>query len=365
MSTAGSVRSGETAQQYAPPAHDSGPSGKGAPKRARVFRWQGILPVVLAGVLLVLGWTLLADRIVRGTVAEAGTKALGAQLDIDGLTIHTLATTLEMRGVALADPFDSTRNLFEVGRLVVALAPEPLLEKKLVVRQLQIADVRTGTARATPARRVSGGGFAPRALAEVRRFADQFRVPLLSLTPIDTLKAIALDPTQLRSVQAAIALGQNADSARASLDQAVHGLRLQETLDSSTALITRLQGTSVQTLGVQGARAAVADLRRALARVDSARGRVDRLASDSRRAVDSLQAGVRALDEVRREDYAFARGLLQLPSFDAPDIGAALFGRVTIDKFQQAMYWATLARQYAPPGLLPREKSGPQRVRAP
>lgn len=363
MSTAGSVRSGDTSQ-YLPPAREAGEPPKGAPKRARVFRWQGIIPVVLVGALLVLGWTLLADRIVRGTVAEAGTKALGAQLDIDGLTIHTFSTTLEMRGVALADPFDSTRNLFEVGRLVVALAPEPLLQKKLVVRQLQIADVRTGTARTIPARRVSGGGFAPRALAEVRKFADQFRVPLLSLTPIDTLKAIALDPTQLRSVQAALALGQRADSTRASLDRGFNGLRLQETLDSSAAVITRLQGTNIRTLGVPGARAAVADLRRALARVDSARGRVDRLVSDSRRAVDSLQTGLSALDETRRDDYAFARGLLQLPSFDAPDIGSALFGRVTIDKFQQAMYWATLARSYAPPGLLPREKSGPSRVRA-
>ena len=363
MSTAGSVRSGEKSQ-YTPPERGTCEPDNGARKKARVFRWQGIIPVVLVTALAILGWTFLADRIVRGTVSEAGTKALGAQLDIDDLTIHTFSTTLEMRGVALADPFDSTRNLFEIGRLVVALAPEPLLQKKLVVRQLAIADVRTGTARATPARRVSGGGFAPRALAEVRRFADQFRVPLLSLTPIDTLKAIALDPSQLRTVQAARQLGERTDSARAALDQAVRGLRLQETLDSSAAVIARLQSANVRTLGVQGARTAVADLRRALARVDSARGRVDRLASDSRRAVDSLQAGVAALDGVRREDYEFARGLLQLPSFDAPDIGAALFGRVTIDKFQQAMYWTTLARQYAPPGLLPREKSGPERVRA-
>jgi uncharacterized protein (TIGR03545 family) len=363
MSTAGSVRSGKKSQ-YTPPAAGIGEPEKGAPKRARVFRWQGIIPVVLVTALIMLGWTLFADRMVRGTLSEAGTKALGAQLDIDELTIHTASTTLEMRGIALADPFDSTRNLFEVGRLVVALAPEPLLQKKLVVRQLQIADVRTGTARETPARRVTGGGFAPRALAEVRRFADQFHVPLLSLTPIDTLKAIVLDPTQLRSVQAALALGERADSARAVLDRGFNGLRLQETLDSSAAVLTRLQGTNVRTLGVQGARNAVGDLRRALARVDSARGRVDRLVSDSRRAVDSLQSGVAALDQVRREDYAFARSLLQLPSFDAPDIGAALFGRVTIDKFQQAMYWATLARQYAPPGLLPKEKSGPARVRA-
>ena len=129
-------------------------------------------------------------------------------------------------------------------------------------------------------------------------------------------------------------------------------------------MITRLQSANVRTLGLQGARNAVTDLRRALARVDSARGRVDRLVNDTRRAIDSLQAGAAALDQVRRDDYQFARSLLQLPSFDAPDIGAALFGHVTIDKFQQAMYWATLARQYAPPGLLPKEKSGPSRVRA-
>jgi uncharacterized protein (TIGR03545 family) len=36
---------------------------------------------------------------------------------------------------------------------------------------------------------------------------------------------------------------------------------------------------------------------------------------------------------------------------------------VTIDKFQQALYWTTLAREYAPPGLLPRESPGPQRLR--
>ena len=364
MSTAGSVRSGETSPYTPPPARGAGGPKPSAPGRVRVFRWQGIVPVVLVMSLGVLGWIVWGDRIVRGAISEAGTKALGAQLDIDGVTIHSLSTTIEMRGLALADPFDSTRNLFEVGRLVVALAPEPLLQKKLVVRQLRIADVRTGTARATPARRVIDGGFAPRALAEVRKFADQFRVPLLSLTPIDTLKAIALDPAQLRSVQAVLTLGRRADSARASMDAAFSTLRLQETLDSSAAVITRLQGTNVRTLGVQGARTAVADLRRALARVDSARGRVDRLVSESRRAVDSLQAGVAAVDQVRREDYAFARSLLELPSIDAPDIGAALFGRVTIDKFQQTMYWATLARQYAPPGLLPKEKSGPERVRA-
>ncbi len=361
MSTAGSVRSA-TPGQYTP--GQTGEAGDGKARKVRFFRWQGILPLLVVGALFATGWLLLSDRIARVTLNEAGTKALGAEFTISGLTIRAFQTSVEMRGISLADPFDKDRNLVEVGRLVLELEPTPLLEKKVIVKRLSIADVRTGTRRATPARAVSGGGFAPRALAEVQRFAQQFKVPLLSLTPIDTLKAIVLDPTQLKAVQAALDLGRRADSSKASMERAYAGLRLKETVDSSAALVARLQGTNVRTLGIDGARTAIVDVRRASARVDSARGRVERMVADARRSLDSLQAGALAIDDARREDYAFARGLLKLPSLETPDIGAALFGKVTIDKFQQAVYWTTLARQYAPPGLLPRESEGPKRVRS-
>lgn len=365
MSTAGSVPNGEQSQYT--PQEKTGKEGTGnrgtKPGRTRIFRWQGIIPIALVAVLALGGWILFGDRVVRGTISEAGTKALGAQLDIADLNIKTFATTVELRGIALADPFDRNKNLVEVGRVLLELEPRPLLEKKVVVKRLTIADVRTGTTRRTPARPVAGGGFAPRALAEVRRFAQQFKVPLLSLVPLDSLKALVLDPTQLKTVQAALAVGREADSAKLAVERGYAALRLQETVDSSAALVARLQGTNVRTLGVDGARRAVADVRRATARVDSARGRVEALVTDTKRRIDALEAGIEAVNAARREDYDFARGLLRLPSLETPDIGAALFGKVTIDKFQQAVYWSTLARQYAPPGLLPRETEGPKRMR--
>ncbi|HWN18178.1 MAG TPA: hypothetical protein VNO19_04600, partial [Gemmatimonadales bacterium] len=61
---------------------------------------------------------------------------------------------------------------------------------------------------------------------------------------------------------------------------------------------------------------------------------------------------------------AFAKSLLKLPSFSAPDIGSAFFGKVSIERFKEALYWAELAQQYMPPGLLPRPAPGPQRLRA-
>ena len=364
MSTAGSTRSGAQSQ-YTPPASGSGGAAGAPAKKTKIFRWQGIVPIVLVLALLYLGWTLFGERAIRATITEAGSKAMGTQLDIADLDIRTFATTVEIKGVALADPFDVNKNLLEVGRFLVELEPKPLLQKKFVVKQLTIADVRTGTARAVPARKLPPGsdGFAARALAEVQKFAGQFKVPLLSLLPIDSLKSLVLDPSQLKAVQSAIALGHNADSAKTRLEQGYAALRLPETLDSSRATFSRLQSANIRTLGIEGTRTAVADLRRAIARIDSARGRVDRLVVQTRQSVDSLQAGLAAIDDARREDYDHARSLLQLPSLDTPDIGAALFGKVTIDKFQQAVYWATLARQYAPPGLLPREQEGPKRMR--
>lgn len=365
MSTAGSTRSGERSA-YSPPdakRPGDGTPERGARERTRIFRWQGILPLLVVFALVVLGWMLLSDRIVRATLSEAGTKALGAQLDIAALNIRTFSTAVELRGIALADPFDHNRNLFEVGRLLVELEPRPLLEKKLVVRRLSVADVRTGTRRQAPAAAVTGGGFAPRALAEVQRFAKQFKVPLLALTPIDTLRALVLDPTQLQAVQAALSVARAADSTREAIERGYASLRIQETIDSSAALAARLQSINVRALGIDGARRAIADVRRTIARVDSAKARVDGLLADTRRGVSALEAGIGGIDEARRADYEFARGLLKLPSLETPDIGAALFGQVTIDKFQQAVYWTTLARQYAPPGLLPRTSEGPKRLR--
>lgn len=318
------------------------------------------MALVLA--LVVGGWLLFAARFVRYAITEGGSKAIGTQIDIADLRIHVVPPSLEVRGFAVADPDNLRRNLVAVGRVIVALEVMPLLQKKVVVRRLTVADVQLGGQRALPAKPIARSS-GPGAFAEVQRFARRLKVPLMSLVPLDSLKALVLKPEQLKAVQAAVALGQQADSVKQAVDQGYASLNLQPTLDSSAALVARLQNVNLRTLGLDGARKAVADVRRAVARVDSAKGRVDRLVTDARRGVDSLEVLARAIDDARRVDYAAARGLLRLPSIDAPEIGAALFGKVTIDRFQKVIYWATLARQYAPAGLLPRESPGPKRVR--
>ena len=372
MSTAGSGRSGEApaardagAGSFAPPAAEPVAPEATPPRRrrTRIVRWEGLLPIALLLVLFAIGYLLFGEPVARQTLAQAATQALGTQVDVRSLDLREREISVELRGLAIADPADPMRNFLEAGRVLVELEPEPLLEKKIVVRRLVLGDVRANTRRTVRATPAAPNGYAARTLRSVRAWAKQFDVPPLSLTPIDTIRSIVLDPHQLQTVQSALALAARADSSRRAVQEGYESLRLRETLDSTRALYERLSGTDVRTLGLAGARQAVSDVRLAIARVDSAKRRVETLARTTRGGIERLQQDVRSLDSTRRADYAFARSLLKLPTFEAPELGEAMFGAVSIGQFEQALYYAALARQYAPPGLLPREQPGPKRLR--
>jgi hypothetical protein len=341
------------------PARESGPR----PRRIGIVRWRGIVPLILLVGMLAAVWALFGDRIVETTGEEVMTKLVGAEVEIDGLRLRSGEGLVEMRRLAVADPFDPRRNLFETGPLRLELEHAPLLEKKLVLRRLGVRAIRFGVPRAAPARPAPANGYAARTLGEIRRWRGQFDVPLLKLTPIDTIRSLVLDPAQLLTIREAVALRSRADSVRGAIDEGWNGLRLTETLDSARSLGRRLSGVSVRSLGLDGTRQAIADVKRTIDELDAARKRVDALDEDARTRVALLVAGVNGLDEARRRDYAFATGLLQLPTFEGPAIGNALFGEVSIDRFERALYWAEMAERHMPPGLKPRQSAGPTRQR--
>jgi len=189
MSIPGSDRSTDASAQYSPGtgsrepkaesreprAESREPNAESRRKRTRIFRWEGIIPIVLVVALLVAGWQLFAGRIIRATLEDAGSDALGTQLDIGSVSVGLLATNVQIRGIAVADPFDRNRNLFEVGGIRVELEPRPMLEKKIVIRRLTVADVKTGTRRATPAEPVTGVAITDDLVGAWRGRSEPFR----------------------------------------------------------------------------------------------------------------------------------------------------------------------------------------------
>jgi uncharacterized protein (TIGR03545 family) len=329
----------------------------------RIFRWKAIGPLLLLLVVTGVLVVLFAEPVARETTEDASTDLLGTQVDVRKLDLRPREIGVDLWRIEVADPFNLNRNLVEAGSIHLTVDPEALAEKKLVVRNLTLRDLRFDTRRDTPARPARGNGFAPQLVRAVRQWSQQFDVPLLKLTPFDTIRAIALDPGKLGTVRAASALAARADSTRQALERGLRAVPVGATLDSARALVARLDTVNPRALGIQGTRDAVAAVQRNIGQVQETKRQIETLAGDAARGVNELGSGLAAVNEARQQDYAFARSLLQLPSFAAPEIGKAFFGHVSIEHFQQAMYWVQLGRRYMPPGLRPRETTGPPRLR--
>lgn len=351
---------GRPADAPAPPTAEP---KRSPPSRVRIVRWEGVIPLVLAVVLAVVAWRVALPRLLAATASEALTKVLGTQVDVDSVSVAVREARLRIGRVQIADPFDTTHNVVELGPVVLDLRADALLSKKVVVESLVVDDGRWRVRRAVPARPIAGASFARTVLGEAREFADRLRTPPLRLLPLDTVRSLVLDPAQLQTVQAAVAVRRTADSLESALTARMRAIDAAPIVDSVKALGERLRGASPRSLGIAGTQAAVRDLRALQRRLEALRRSVDTLVLDARAGADTLGASLRRVDDARRRDEAFARSLLQLPTFDGPDFSGALFGPLSIARFEQAVYYARLAERWLPAGLKPRETEGPVRRR--
>ncbi len=329
-----------------------------APERLRIFRWRAIGPLLFFVVAVAVLWWLFADRIARQTTEEVGTSVLGAKVEIRRLHLDLRNGRVELSGLTVASPFEAFQNLLEAEEIVAQIDILPLLEKKVVIDRLAVLGVRFGTTRTTSGL-VPRDGQAPGTRtvgAQVEEWGERLRIPALVLAG-GALDVGALDLGRLETAGAARALVSRTDSLGGAWRTELATLDPRPTIDSATALVERLKRARPTDLALLN------DARRRLDDVKRLEGRVAGLERAVRGGLDSLAAGVRGLDAARRRDYAFARSLIRLPSLDAPDLGAALFGSAAVQRFQRSLYWAQLGREYLPPGLRPRETPGGRRLR--
>ncbi len=324
----------------------------------KIFRWKAIGPLLVLLIIAAVLWWLFADTIARRETQKVGTQMLGAKVEIQDLHLDLAHGKVLIRGLTVASPHEALRNLLQADELVADVDVVPLTEKKLIINRIAANGLRFGTLRETDGRVAakSGDGIAGRVLAETQAWASQFQVPVLQLAT-GKITTDSLDPRRLSTIPAAAALSARADSSQRAWKAAFDTLRLGPTLDSAQATLEKLRRARATDL------ATLNEARRAIDRLKRARDRVTTLDRNVTQGATALRSGLAGLDSARQRDYAFARGLLKLPSLDAPAVGAALFAPGAIRPFERVLYYVQLARRYMPPGLVPRATTGPARVR--
>ena len=165
----------------------------------KAIRWWGLVVFFTITVLVVLAWYLLAPHIIARSIEEAGTEALGAQVDVENVELELFPVAITINRLAATDPDQPMRNLFESGQIKLAIDSESLFWKKVIVDEMVVDGLRLDTPRQTSGE-LAGGRKSAQLMsdaidieipqieeADIKKMVDDAN--LITLQRIDTLKA--------------------------------------------------------------------------------------------------------------------------------------------------------------------------------
>ena len=340
--------------------------------KVALIRWKAALPFGIFVLILVLFWVLFGNWLVKRGLEAGGTAAARAKVEIDRVRVSLWQSRLTIYGLTVASPTEAFKNTMQADQLDADFETLPLLRKKFIVDRLAATGLRFGTARTTdgrvkepepdtePAPGASAASAKPKGPSKttqaVGTLVDRLNFPILNLAT-GKMDVGTLDPSKLSTAATARALQARADSAQKAWNAALTDLHTGPTVDSAVALAGRLKGAKATDL------TAINNARRMLGLLSDAKGKVDNLGRGIAAGAADLQHGIAQLDSAKAKDLATARGLVKLPALDATQIGAAVFGPAAAGKFDKALHWVRVAREYAPAGLTPHSHPAPKRVR--
>jgi uncharacterized protein (TIGR03545 family) len=333
--------------------------------RIRLFRWKAIGPLAVFLLVVALLYWLLADPLVRRGVEAGGTALVGAKVDLRAADVRLGDGVVMLDGLAVTNPSSPMTNLLEADRIAVNVKIAPLLEKKLIIDTVAFRGLKFGTPRKTSGAIDDPEGRSGEVGRAVQSWLAGLPIPEFSLQGLGKVVNLeAVSPESLATLRQARALQTLADSTRTAWLERVTQLDPRPQIDSAVALAKRLEGQSVRSLGLAGARDAASSAQRTITALSQLDDRLVALQRGIDSGVTRARDGLAALDDTRRADYAYAMGLLKLPSLEAPSLGPALFGRFAAQQLAPVLYWMGIAERYMPPGVKARLHRGPDRVRA-
>ena len=329
----------------------------------KLMRWRALIPLVVFLGLITFVWSLLVDRIVERGIESFGALVVGARVDLAGVDVRLIEGRVVLHGLEVTNPDAPMTNLFQADEIVADVALRPLLEKRIVVDTLAVRGLRFGMRRSeSGALDGEATGNASRGI--VSRWVEGLDIPPLSIEGLGSAIDVGrIDPDSLNTLRSARSTLAQVELLREEWSATLVALDPQPHIDAARALVERLRGANPLRLGVSGVANLVNTSRSTLDALGGLEGSLTALDSVTRGGVKDLRGKVSGLADARTRDYAYARGLLQLPSLEGPDLSTSIFGNAVVQWVRPLLYWVQVVDRYLPPGLDPRNRPGPKRAR--
>jgi uncharacterized protein (TIGR03545 family) len=113
------------------------------------IRWWGLGAFVVFAAIVGCVWIFFVDGWVKGAIEGAGTKAVGAKVEVDAADLSLFPAGLSLTKLQVTNPKTPMTNAVEVARVTMSLDGLNLFRRKVIVEEMTVEGVRLDTPRTT------------------------------------------------------------------------------------------------------------------------------------------------------------------------------------------------------------------------
>lgn len=111
------------------------------------IRWKGVVAFVLIVGALAVCFKLYAGTAVKKVVEAAGTKAVGARVDLSSASLSVIPLGMTLEGLQVTDPDEPMSNMVDISEIRFSMEPGRLLLGKVIIDEMRVDGIRLNTPR--------------------------------------------------------------------------------------------------------------------------------------------------------------------------------------------------------------------------
>ncbi len=321
------------------------------------MRKNFVLFVFIPLLIILLIVYLFIDRWIESGLEYAGEKAVGARVEIDGLSLTLSPIGIRFQRLQVANPDDPWKNLFETGKVQFALNFGQLLRGKYIIETMEVNDLILGTKRTTdgslpkavvptppPAGTASLTAAAAPALKQDDKKAPVFDIASIRKTlNIDSL----VNPNNLAAYRQIDTLKRQIQDASAQWDKTA------AEFEASKDRLTQLE-SSVRSIDVN----AIKDVQSATNALNTVKSAADGINGISKtfqqqkdaltRNVNQFSGSIGQIDDLARQDYQNVLRMARLPDVSMKGLAGLLLGPDILNKAYTYLGYVQMAQEKVP-----------------
>lgn len=315
------------------------------------MRKKGIaILAVFIGILIALA-LIFTDRWLEKRLEAAGSSLLGARVEIDNLDFSILGLHVRWDSLQATNPNNTMKNILTTGRTEFNMQLVPLLSKKVIIDNIAVTHVTSGSDRTTDGKiekKKKTKSSSPNILTKTR---DRLEKNIIS-TPawnVDRFSSMNLDSLlqtlRIHSPQKIDSLQGELTKTYAMWDSAFAEVTWKDDFSFLDSRLKAIKPEEIKTL--EGLQTAYQTLEKVKTRVDSLGSFVTKTRTHLNSDLSDAATQAARVDNWIQQDYENARAQAKLPNIDKAGIARMLFGDKVTRQVVQALGIFSEARRYS------------------